>query len=35
MDTKFLLHFNEVAQENFIAVVKQNLVFQAQIKLLD
>ena len=35
MDTKFLTYFNEVAQENFIAVVKQNLVFQAQIKLLD
>jgi len=35
MDTKFLKHFNEVAQDNFVAVVKQNLVFQAQIKLLD
>jgi predicted RNase H-like nuclease (RuvC/YqgF family) len=35
MDTKFLTYFNEVAQENFIAVVKQNLVFQAQLKLLD
>ena len=35
MDTKFLTYFNEVAQDNFIAVVKQNLVFQAQIKLLD
>lgn len=35
MDTKFLSYFNEVAQENFVAVVKQNLVFQAQIKLLD
>jgi DNA repair exonuclease SbcCD ATPase subunit len=35
MDTKFLSYFNEVAQDNFIAVVKQNLVFQAQIKLLD
>lgn len=35
MDTKFLSYFNEVAQDNFIAVVKQNLIFQAQIKLLD
>lgn len=35
MDTNFLKHFNEVAQDNFVAVVKQNLVFQAQIKLLD
>jgi predicted RNase H-like nuclease (RuvC/YqgF family) len=35
MDTKFLTYFNEVAQDNFIAVVKQNLVFQAQLKLLD
>lgn len=35
MDTKFLSYFNEVAQDNFVAVVKQNLLFQAQIKLLD
>ena len=35
MDTKFLTHFNEVAQDNFVAIAKQNLVFQAQIKYLD
>ena len=35
MDIKFLTHFNEVAQDNFVAIAKQNLVFQAQIKYLD
>ena len=35
MDTKFLSYFNEVAQENFVAIAKQNLVFQAQIKYLE
>lgn len=35
MDTKFLTYFNEVAQENFVAIAKQNLVFQAQIKYLE
>ena len=34
MDTKFLTAYNEVSIENFIAVVKQNLLFQAQIKVL-
>ena len=35
MDMKFLTHFNEVAQDNFVAIAKQNLVFQAQIKYLE
>jgi predicted nucleic acid-binding Zn-ribbon protein len=35
MDTKFLSIYNEVAQENFISVVKQNLIFQTQIKMLE
>lgn len=35
MDTKFLNYFNEVAQENFVAIAKQNLIFQAQIKYLE
>jgi seryl-tRNA synthetase len=35
MDVKFLSAYNEVAQDNFIAVVKQNLVFQTQIKVLE
>jgi predicted nuclease with TOPRIM domain len=34
MDTKFLTTYNEISLENFIAVVKQNLIFQAQIKIL-
>jgi len=34
-DLKFLSFFNEVAQDNFVSVVKQNLVFQAQIRLLE
>jgi hypothetical protein len=34
LDVKFLTHYNEVAQENFVVVVKQNLLFQAQIKAL-
>jgi len=34
MDTKFLTAYNEISLENFIAVVKQNLIFQAQIKIL-
>jgi hypothetical protein len=33
-DVKFLQHYNEVAQENFVVVVKQNILFQAQIKAL-
>lgn len=35
MDTKFLTYFNEVVQDNFVAVAKQNLVFQAQIRTLE
>lgn len=35
MDTKFLSYFNEVAQDNFVAIAKQNLIFQAQIKYLE
>jgi chromosome segregation ATPase len=35
MDVKFLSTYNEVVQENFISVVKQNLVFQTQIKVLE
>jgi len=35
MDVKFLSAYNEVAQDNFLAVVKQNLVFQTQIKVLE
>lgn len=33
-DVKFLQYYNEVAQENFVVVVKQNILFQAQIKAL-
>jgi SMC interacting uncharacterized protein involved in chromosome segregation len=35
VDAKFLAFFNEVAQDNFVAVAKQNLVFQAQIRTLE
>lgn len=35
VDAKFLTFFNEVAQDNFIAVAKQNLVFQAQLRTLE
>lgn len=35
MDVKFISAYNEVAQDNFIAVVRQNLVFQTQIKVLE
>jgi SMC interacting uncharacterized protein involved in chromosome segregation len=35
VDAKFLAFFNEVAQDNFISVAKQNLVFQAQIRTLE
>jgi predicted phage tail protein len=34
-DINFIQSFGEIAQENFISVVKQNLLFQTQIKLLD
>jgi hypothetical protein len=34
MDVKFLNKYNEVALENFVAVVKQNILFQAQIAAL-
>jgi spore germination protein YaaH len=34
-DMNFIQSFGEVAQDNFISVVKQNLLFQTQIKLLD
>lgn len=33
-DTKFLQHYNETAIDNFVAVVKQNILFQAQISAL-
>jgi hypothetical protein len=32
LDVKFLQYYNETAIENFISVVKQNLLFQAQIR---
>lgn len=35
VDTNFLVSFNDVIQENFVSVVKQNLLFQAQIKILE
>jgi hypothetical protein len=35
VDAKFLAFFNEVAQDNFVAVAKQNLLFQAQIRTLE
>jgi chromosome segregation ATPase len=35
VDVKFLSLHNEVVQENFLAIVKQNLIFQAQIRLLE
>jgi predicted RNase H-like nuclease (RuvC/YqgF family) len=34
-DMNFIQSFGEIAQDNFISVVKQNLLFQTQIKLLD
>jgi Cu/Ag efflux pump CusA len=33
-DVKFLQHYNETAIDNFVAVVKQNILFQAQILAL-
>ena len=33
-DIKFLQHYNETAIDNFVAVVKQNILFQAQIAVL-
>jgi predicted nuclease with TOPRIM domain len=33
-DVKFLQHYNETAIDNFVAVVKQNILFQAQIAAL-
>jgi paraquat-inducible protein B len=33
-DIKFLQHYNETAIDNFVAVVKQNILFQAQIAAL-
>jgi chromosome segregation ATPase len=35
IDAKFLAFFNDVAQDNFVAVAKQNLLFQAQIRTLE
>ena len=35
LDVKFLTYYNETAIENFISVVKQNLLFQAQIRGLE
>jgi len=35
MDVKFLSFFNEVAQDNFVSVAKQNLLFQAQIRTME
>jgi hypothetical protein len=34
MDVKFLNKYNEVALDNFVAVVKQNILFQAQLATL-
>lgn len=34
-DVRFLTHYNETVIENFISVVKQNLLFQAQIRGLE
>lgn len=34
MDVKFLSKYNEVALDNFVAVVKQNILFQAQLAAL-
>lgn len=34
MDVKFLNKYNEVALDNFVAVVKQNILFQAQLAAL-
>ena len=34
-DIKFLNDYNEVAHENLIAIIKQNLFFQTQIKGLE
>jgi predicted RNase H-like nuclease (RuvC/YqgF family) len=34
-DVKFLTHYNETVIENFVSVVKQNLLFQAQIRGLE
>lgn len=33
-DIKFLQHYNETAIDNFVAVVKQNILFQAQLSML-
>jgi len=33
-DIKFLKHYNETAIDNFVAVVKQNILFQAQLSML-
>ena len=35
LDVKFLTYYNETAIDNFISVVKQNLLFQAQIRGLE
>jgi len=35
MDAKFLSAYNEVALDNFVAVVKQNILFQTQVKFLE
>ena len=34
-DIKFLQFYNEIAQENFVSIAKQNLLFQTQIRVLD
>ena len=34
-DIKFLQFYNEIAQDNFISIAKQNLLFQTQIRVLD
>ena len=34
-DIKFLQFYNEIAQDNFVSIAKQNLLFQTQIRVLD
>ena len=34
-DIKFLQFYNEIAQDNFVSIAKQNLLFQTQIRVLN
>ena len=34
-DIKFLQFYNEIAQDNFVSIAKQNLLFQTQIRILN